>query len=164
MSRSQAERELPPLAPDSRIGAVVSQYHAEISEAMLASARETLQGAGLAPDRLQVARVPGAFELPLAADMMARQPEIDAVLCFGLLLQGETIHDRVIATAVADGLVRSSVENEKPILFGLLTCASLGQAQRRARRRDDANGLDKGAEVARAAVEMLAALRQIEQP
>ena len=130
---------------------------------MLDSSVRTLGEAGLAPERLHVVRVPGTFELPIVARRLARRPEIAAVLCFGLVLKGETEHDRHIARAVSGGLMRSSLECDKPILFGVLTCSSLGQAERRARRREE-DGLDKGGEVARAAVDVLEALRQSEQP
>jgi 6,7-dimethyl-8-ribityllumazine synthase len=125
---------------------------------MLESARRELLASGLDPADLHVVEVPGAFEIPLVARRLARHPEIDAVLCFGLVLRGETTHDQYVATAAMQGIVQVSLETDKPILFGVLTCQTLEQARARARPAAQGGQHDKGREVARAAVEMLAAL------
>jgi 6,7-dimethyl-8-ribityllumazine synthase len=151
--------ERPRLRRPARVAAVVSRYHPEITGGMFASARATLTAAGLAPGDLLRIDAPGSYELPLIAQRLARRPDVDAVLCFGLVLKGETDHDRYIAWAVSDGLMRVALEHEKPVLFGVLTCSTLAQAEARARRRAE-GGLDKGAEVARAAVETLNALAE----
>jgi 6,7-dimethyl-8-ribityllumazine synthase len=158
---SQGQRAL--LAPGTRLAAVVSTYHLELNAAMCDSAAATLTAAGLAAGHLERVLVPGAFELPLVAQRLARRPELSAVLCFGLVLKGETEHDRYIAGAVAQALARIALEADKPVLFGLLTCNTLAQAQVRARRAEQ-GGLDKGREVARAAVEVLAALERCRGP
>ena len=85
--------------------------------------------------------------------------DVDAVICFGLVLKGETDHDRYIASAVSQGLMRVALEHQKPVLFGVLTCSTLAQAKARALPRS-AGGFDKGDEVARAAVETLNALAE----
>jgi 6,7-dimethyl-8-ribityllumazine synthase len=139
---------------------VVSGYHEEITGGMLASAVETLEAAGIARARIQIVRAPGTFELPILARALARQPSVAAVLCFGLVLKGETEHDRYIAAACADGLMRVALDTETPVLFGVLTCATLPQAEKRARKRA-AGGLDKGREVAEAALAVLASLAEI---
>jgi len=151
--------ERPRLRRPARVAAVVSRYHPEITGGMFASARETLTAAGLAPGDLLRIDAPGSYELPLIAQTLARRPDIDAVLCFGLVLKGETDHDRYIAAAVSEGLMRVALEHQKPVLFGVLTCSTLAQAEARARCRAE-GGLDKGAEVARAAVETLNALAE----
>jgi len=157
-ARESDEAILPP--PDhARVAAVVSTYHREVTEAMLASAAGTLEEAGLPPERLAVVHVPGAFELPLVARRLARRPDVDAVLCFGLVLKGETEHDRHIAAAVARALQQVALETDTPVLFGVLTCGTLEQAERRARPRER-GGLDKGREVALAALGALDALRR----
>jgi 6,7-dimethyl-8-ribityllumazine synthase len=150
----------PRLARPARIAAVVSRYHPEITGGMFASARETLAAAGLPAGDLLRVDAPGSFELPLLAQRLARRRDVDAVLCFGLVLKGETDHDRYIASAVSEGLMRVALEHMKPVLFGVLTCSNLAQAEARARRRS-AGGLDKGAEVARAAVLTLNALAEV---
>ena len=149
----------PRLNRPARVAAVVSRYHPEITGGMFASARETLFAAGLAPEDLLRIDAPGSFELPVLAQRLARRSDVDAVLCFGLVLKGETDHDRYIASAVSEGLMRVALEHRKPVLFGVLTCSTLAQAEARARSRAE-GGLDKGAEVARAAVETLNALAE----
>jgi 6,7-dimethyl-8-ribityllumazine synthase len=148
------------LRADARLGAVVSGYHAELTEAMLASAARELAAAGLAEGALVRVDAPGAFELPLIARRLALRDDIDAVLCFGLVLKGETSHDRYIADAVAHGLQRVALETDKPVLFGVLTCDTLEQARARALPVGQGGTHDKGREVARAAVATLAALER----
>jgi 6,7-dimethyl-8-ribityllumazine synthase len=162
MTRPRASRPkaAPRPRPTCRLACVVSGYHEEITGGMLASALETLEEAGLPPTRVRVVRAPGTYELPLLAQALARRRDVDAVLCFGLVLKGETEHDRYIAAACADGLLRVALDERKPVLFGVLTCATLAQAQRRARRAAQ-GGLDKGREVAEAALATLAELDAI---
>lgn len=140
-----------------RIGCVVSTYHHELVDEMRLSAFETLVAAGLDPDDFFEVRVPGAFELPLVAQRLVRRADIDAVLNFGLVLKGETEHDRYIASSVSDALISIGLANDKPVLFGVLTCSTIEQARARSRRAAD-GGLDKGREVARAAIGSLHAL------
>jgi len=147
-----------PLQAGLRIAIVASSYHAEVVNGMVQSARKTLHSAGLGDESLMQVEAPGAFEMPLIAQTLLDRGDIHAVLCFGLVLKGETDHDRYISTSVSDALMRIGLEQGLPVLFGLLTCNTLEQAQRRA----DANGLDKGGEVARAAVQMLNLLADLQ--
>jgi len=151
------------LPPGARVACVVSTYHDEITGEMSDSAMETLRAAGASDEELIAVRAPGAFELPLVARRLARRPDVHAVLCFGLILRGETTHDRHIAAAVAQGLMQVGLETDTPVLFGVLTCENLQQAEARARHEAD-GGLDKGREVARAAIEVLASLREAAGP
>lgn len=149
------------LRSGSRIGAVVSQYHAELCGAMASSARAFLVERGLSEaDWLEVA-APGAFEIPLLAQALARRDDVDAVLCFGLVLQGETKHDEFVAGAAADGVLRVSLETGKPVLFGVLTCPTVEHARARALPASQGGRLDKGREVAAAALRALRALDEI---
>ena len=150
------------LRPGVRIAAVVSRFHAELTGAMLESARRELERAGMQTTDFEVVWVPGSFELPLVARRLARRAEIEAVLCLGLVLRGETTHDQYVASAAMQGIVQASFETDKPILFGVLTCQTLDQARERALPPEAGGRLDKGREVARAALETLAALRQAE--
>jgi 6,7-dimethyl-8-ribityllumazine synthase len=152
----------PQLDHDTRIAAVVSGYHREITYGMLGSASATLERAGLDPGNLLVIEVPGTFELPIVAQRLASRDDLDAVLCFGLVLQGETDHHTHLATSVASALQQVALDNEVPVLFGVLTCRTLEQAQERARRADQ-DGLDKGREVALAAIGVLEALAEAEE-
>jgi 6,7-dimethyl-8-ribityllumazine synthase len=152
-------RPSPRLEPGARIGAVVSTYHGELTCAMLESARAELVARGLSPSDLLVVEVPGSFEIPVVARALALREDVSAVMCFGLVLKGETEHDRYIADATAHALQRVSLDTDKPILFGILTCDTLEQARARALPgARDSDGHDKGREVARAAMEAIAAL------
>ena len=169
MSRAREKRlpkagQLPAvLGEDARVACAVSTYHEEITGAMLDSALDVLAGAGLERERVHVVRVPGTFELPIVAQRLAERPDVAAVLCFGLVLKGETEHDRYIAQACAQGLMQAALTTGTPILFGVLTCETLEQAHARARRADE-GGLDKGREVALATLDVLAALAAAEGP
>ena len=146
------------LRPGARLAAVVSEYHSELTEAMLTSARRELVSAGLGEGDLLVVRVPGAFELALVARRLARRPDVEAVLCLGLVLTGETTHDRYVAQGAARGIAQASLETDKPILFGVLTCQTIEQARARALPAQEGGKHDKGREVARAAIDVLSAL------
>lgn len=146
------------LPPGTRVAVVASSYHAELVEQMVGSATSTLQAAGLAEDGLLRVDAPGAFELPLIARRLALRDDVACVLCFGLVLRGETSHDRYIADAVANALQRVALDTDTPTLFGVLTCDTLEQARARALPAAEGGTLDKGREVARAAIGALAAL------
>jgi len=163
-SSSDAPGSAPPertLPAGTRIALVVSTYHPHVTGGMADSARATFAEAGLDVDaHLLRVDAPGAYELPLLARALARRGDVDAVLAFGLVLKGETEHDRHIAGAVATGLLQVGLDADKPVLFGVLTCDTLEQAEHRARRMSE-GGLDKGREVALAAIESLNTLREI---
>ena len=128
---------------------VVSSYHGALTNAMLLSALAELGSAGIA--QVRIVPAPGVFEIPLLARELARRKDIDAVLCFGLVLRGETTHDHWVAHGAVTGLVQATLETGKPLALGILTCARLAQARARAK--------PKGREVARAALDALEALR-----
>ena len=164
MSQSTPSRDEPLRLPaGARVACVVSSYHSDITRRMARSAEATLVRAGLEPERWHVIDAPGAFELPLIAKRLAAREDVDAVLGFGLVLKGETEHDRYISNAVAQGFMDASLETDTPVLFGVLTCTTLEQAQRRSRDQGQ-GGLDKGREVALAAVGALQALAQASGP
>lgn len=146
--RSKQRRR--PRPARARIGVVVSRYHEEITGPMLESALAELERSGVARARVRVVHAPGAFEIPLLARALARRKDIDAVLALGLVLRGETTHDHWVAHGAVSGLLQASLETDKPIGLGVLTCAKLSQARAR---------LQKGGEVARAALEALATLQ-----
>ena len=147
------------LPAGARLAAVVSGYHPALTEELFQSARRELELAGLQGELLRV-NAPGVFEVPLIARRLGMRDDVDAVLCFGLVLKGETPHDRYIADSVAHALQRVALDTDKPVLFGVLTCDTLAQAEARAKPARDGGEHDKGREVARAAVSALAALAQ----
>lgn len=161
MVRDRTETEPNARLPDgARIAAVASRYHAELVDAMLESATRELLTAGLAEKDLLVLRAPGAFELPVLARRLLQRDDVDLVICLGLVLKGETRHDEYIAASVAQALQNLSLATGRPALFGVLTCDTIEQARARALPADRGGKHDKGREVARAAVEVLAELER----
>jgi 6,7-dimethyl-8-ribityllumazine synthase len=145
-----------PIGEGTRIGLVVSSYHGELTRQMASSARRVLLEAGLRPEDVLELEAPGSFELPLVARRLAVRDDVHAVLCLGLVLKGETSHDQHIARECARGILQVSLETDKPVLFGVLTCDTLEQA----RERCQPGPLDKGAEAARGALQTLEALQK----
>jgi len=133
-----------------RIGIVASRYHEEIVERLLAAARAHLLAGGVAPEAMTVVRVPGSFELPFAAALLARTRTHDAVVCLGVLLRGETAHFDLIAAAVAQGLTRVGLDEGIPVTFGVVTAETVAQAEARAGGEHGNRGTDAAA----AALEM----------
>ncbi len=134
------------------VGIVVSRFNEHITERMLHAALLELHGLGVPDSNVTVVRVPGAFELPLAAKRLAESQRTDAVLCLGAVIQGETAHFEHVSDAARDGILQVSLETGKPVIFGVLTTHNAAQAMARA-------GL--GAEYARSAVEMGILMRSL---
>lgn len=152
MSESQSPIEL---APDAavgwRFGIVVSRFNEAITERLLAGAREALAAHGAASRDVEIIRVPGAFELPMGAALLAAREDIHALICVGALIRGETPHFDILASSAAHALQTVSREFALPVGFGLITCDNEEQAWARA-GGDRGN---KGAEAALAAIEMI---------
>jgi 6,7-dimethyl-8-ribityllumazine synthase len=147
------------LPPGSRVAIVVSRWNESITRRLLAGAVHAFTAAGLAVDGIDVAWVPGSFELPLAADRLAATSRYAAVLCLGAIIKGETSHDHHIATAAAAGIEATGRSRGLPVVFGVLTCDTLAQAMVRAGgAAADGYAGNKGAECAAAAMEMVSLL------
>jgi len=144
--------------PGARVAFVVSNFHRELTSAMLESARRELAASGVREEDTPVAWVPGSFELPLVARRFARRADVDGVICIGLVLKGETSHDLHVAQGATRGIQQVMLETDKPVLFGVLTCESLEQARARALPADQGGVHDKGRELAVGVLETLAAL------
>jgi 6,7-dimethyl-8-ribityllumazine synthase len=144
--------------PQGRFAIVVSRYNESITSKLLAGAVKTLADHGVADDRIDVAWVPGAFEIPLAADRLASGGRHAAVLCLGAVIRGETTHDQHINRAVSLGIMEAGLRSGVPVLFGVLTCESVEQAIHRA----GGNVGNKGTECAEAALRMANLLQQID--
>lgn len=140
-----------------KVAIVVSTYNASITEKLLTGSLQTLESHGILDTNVDVARVPGAWELPLAAAVMARTGNYQAVICLGCVIRGETTHDIHINTQVSQTLGQLAVECEIPVAFGLLTCNTVEQA---ISRSGGAVG-NKGVEAAEAALEMIGLLRNL---
>ena len=142
---------------DGRYAIVVSRYNDSITQRLLAGALDSLQASGVADDDIQVAWVPGAWELPVVAARFACCEKVDAVICLGAVIRGETTHDQYINSQVARSLGKLSLQYDLPVLFGLLTCETMEQAIHRA----GGNVGNKGVETAEAAVEMVNVMQMI---
>ena len=132
-----------------RFGVAVSRFNAAVTGGLLDGAVATLRAHGADPERVRIVRVPGAYELPMAADRLAASGA-DAVICLGALVRGETPHFEVLAHATAIAVHRVALTRGVPVTFGVLTCDTMEQAVARA-GGDHGN---KGAEAAAAAIEM----------
>jgi len=142
---------------DGRYAIVVSRYNQSITGKLLDGAVRTLAEAGVADDAIDVAWVPGAWEISLVAQRFAASGKYAAVLCLGAVIRGETTHDQHINRQVSLSLGRISLDTGVPVLFGVLTCNSLEQAIHRA----GGNVGNKGVECAEAALEMAGLMKQL---
>jgi 6,7-dimethyl-8-ribityllumazine synthase len=136
---------------------VVSRFNAFITERLLLSAVDGLVRSGAEKKDIKLVRVPGAFEIPLAARKLAETKKYDAIICLGCLLRGDTAHYDVIVNEVTRGIGQSAQETGVPHAFGVLTCDNLEQAIDRAGLKMG----NKGFEAALAAVEMVSLNRAI---
>jgi 6,7-dimethyl-8-ribityllumazine synthase len=143
-------------ASGKRFAIVVSRFNAFITERLLLSAIDGLVRCGAGKENVDLARVPGAFEIPLAARKLAETKKYDAIICIGCLLRGDTAHYDVIVNEVTRGIGQSAQETGVPHAFGVLTCENLEQAIDRAGLKMG----NKGFEAALAAVEM-ASLKEV---
>jgi 6,7-dimethyl-8-ribityllumazine synthase len=141
-----------------RVAVVVTRWHAEITDALLAGAERALLDCGVVDST--VVRVPGAFELPVVAAELAVTN--DAVVALGVVIRGGTPHFEYVCDAATTGLTRVAVDTGKPIGFGLLTCDDEAQARDRAGLPGSSE--DKGREAVLAAVETAVTLRSLRHP
>jgi 6,7-dimethyl-8-ribityllumazine synthase len=136
--------------PQGRFAIVVSRYNESITGKLLRGAVETLLAGGVADADIDVAWVPGAWEIPLTAQRLAGSRQYAAVLCLGAVIRGETTHDQHINRQVSTSLGQIALQSGVPVLFGVLTCNTLEQAI----HRSGGNVGNKGVECAEAALEM----------
>ncbi len=146
-----------PSARGLRVAVVRSLFNRSITDGLLDGARAELAAMGAAPGRVTVYDLPGAFELPLAAQAAARSGRFDAVVALGAVVEGETDHYEHVAREAASGLAAVARDTGVPVAFGVLTV----RQEVHARRRAAAGPGNKGAEAARAAVMTALALRRI---
>lgn len=134
------------------IGVIAAEWNPEITDALLNGAVDTLRENGVREENILVRRVPGTFELSSAADMMLERTTVDAVICIGCVIQGETRHFEFICQAVSQGITNVSLKHECPVIFSVLTCDTMEQALDRAGGRHG----NKGVEGAVTALKMIA--------
>lgn len=140
-----------------RFGIIVARWNAVITDRLLQGALDALLRSGAKKDAIKIVRVPGAWEIPAAARLLAENGQVDAIVTLGVLLRGETAHYEAIYNEVSRGIGQSQQETGVPHSFGVLTCETLEQALDRAGLKMG----NKGFEAALAAIEMVAVKRQI---
>jgi 6,7-dimethyl-8-ribityllumazine synthase len=133
-----------------RFAAVVSRFNQFITDRLLAGALDALARAGATSEQIEVVRVPGSFEIPIAAKKLAESGKYDAVICIGCILRGETAHYDYVCSESARGIQLAQMDTGVPMTFCVLTCDTLEQAIDRA----GSKGGNKGFEAGLAAVEM----------
>ncbi|MGB5684423.1 MAG: 6,7-dimethyl-8-ribityllumazine synthase [Candidatus Electrothrix sp.] len=140
-----------------KIGIIVARFNSFISEKLLEGAMDTLVRSGVRDEDVDVARVPGAFEIPLATQKMAKSGKYDAIICIGVVIRGATPHFDFVAGEVAKGSAQVMLDTGIPVLFGVLTTETIEQAIERAGTKAG----NKGADVAVAALEMISLMKQL---
>lgn len=133
-----------------RVAIVVSRFNDFVTERLLDGARAALKDAAIGDADVEVLRVPGAFEIPMAAQRIAESGNVSAVVCLGCLIRGATPHFEYIASACAHGITAAAASTGVPMAFGVLTTNSVEEALERAQ----AGPSNKGREAAEAALEM----------
>lgn len=136
---------------------VAARFNGFIVEALVSGAVDALVRSGVNADDIDVARVPGGFEIPLIAEKMATNARYDAVICLGAVIRGATAHFDFVASELSKGISRASQVSGKPVMFGVLTTDTIEQSIERAGTKAG----NKGAECAIAAIEMVDLLRQV---
>ena len=152
-----------------RFAIVVSKFNPSITGRLQDGAVETLVAHGVADDHIDVARVPGAFEIPAVAERLAGSGRYAAVICLGAVIRGETTHDQHINRAVSTALMEIGIRHALPVIFGVLTCNNLeqaiarsgGQSGRKGKDLQESGTSNKGVEAAEAALEMVDLLAKL---
>jgi len=145
------------LAADDRFAIVVAKWNESITRKLLDGAVAMLKQHGVADEHIDVAWVPGSWEIPLVAQRMAEAERYRAVICLGAVIRGETTHNEYINRAVSLAISNLALESGIPVLFGVLTCETMEQAIHRA----GGNVGNKGAECAEAALHMVGLLKNL---
>jgi len=140
------------------IAIVVASFNAHITENLLEACLGELVRLGVAASKVAVVRVPGAFEIPVAALRLAQKKAVRAVICLGAIVKGETLHYDLVAQESTRGIQEVALKTGKPVVFEVLAADTMALCEARARKGDRDN---KGASAARVAVEMIRVLSKI---
>ncbi len=144
-------------AENYNFGIVISRFNSALTDRLLEGALDCLRRHGVPDTNIVVVKVPGAWEIPLAAKRLAKSEDIDAVIALGAVIRGATPHFEYVAAEVSKGLANIALELEKPITFGIITADTLEQAIERAGTKLG----NKGWEAALAAIEMVEVLNAL---
>jgi 6,7-dimethyl-8-ribityllumazine synthase len=140
-----------------RIGVVAARFNETVVKGLVAGALDAARRTGVADDALELAWVPGAFEIPVVAQAMARSGRFDTVVCLGAVIRGDTPHFDYVAGSAANGVAKVGLEAGIPVLFGVLTTDTAEQAE----ARSGGKAGNKGADVMLAAIETANVLRDV---
>ena len=146
------------VAEKTRVGIVVARFNEFITGKLLAGAMDGLKRHNVPEEDVEVAWVPGAFEIPLIASKMAKSGKYDAVICLGAVIRGATSHYDYVCSEVSKGIATVSLNSDIPVMFGVLTTDNIEQAIERAGSKAG----NKGFECATGAIEMVNLIREIE--
>ncbi|MGP1487157.1 6,7-dimethyl-8-ribityllumazine synthase [Peptostreptococcus stomatis] len=139
------------VAKEVKIGIVAARFNEFITSKLLSGAQDALVRHDVKDDNIDVAWVPGAFEIPLIADKMAKSGKYDAVICLGAVIRGNTSHYDYVCSEVSKGIAHASLESGIPVMFGVVTTENIEQAIERAGTKAG----NKGFDVAVGAIEMI---------
>lgn len=145
------------VSEDKRYGIVIARFNEFIGSKLLDGAIDTFKRHGVEDGKIDIAWVPGAFEIPLAVKKMAKTGKYDAVICLGAVIRGATAHFEYVSSEVTKGIASISLNSEVPVIFGVLTTDTIEQAIERAGTKAG----NKGSEAALAAIEMANLLEEI---
>ena len=140
-----------------KIAVVASKFNDFVTKRLLEGCLDELERCGLQKKNITIVWVPGSFEIPVAALAFAKKKTIDAVICLGAVIRGETFHFELVAQGAGQGILQASLLSGKPVIFGVLTTDTVNQAYKRSEKKGD----NKGRDAANAAIEMINLLSQI---
>ena len=147
------------VSEDIKVGIIVARFNEFITSKLLSGALDTLTRHEINEENIQVAWVPGAFEIPLIASKMAESGKYDAVICLGAVIRGSTSHYDYVCNEVSKGIASVSLKSGIPVMFGVLTTENIEQAIERAGSKAG----NKGSECAEGAIEMVNLIREIQK-
>lgn len=145
------------VAKEVKIGIVAARFNEFITSKLLSGAQDALVRHDVKDDNIDVAWVPGAFEIPLIADKMAKSGKYDAVICLGAVIRGNTSHYDYVCNEVSKGIAHVSLESVIPVMFGVVTTENIEQAIERAGTKAG----NKGFDVAVGAIEMINLIKNL---
>ena len=140
-----------------KIAIVASKFNDFITKRLLEGCLRQLESSGIDKKNITVVWVPGSYEIPVTALTLAQKKVIDAVICLGAVIRGETFHFELVAGGAAQGILQASLLTGKPVIFGVLTTDTIPQAYKRSEKKGD----NKGRDAATTALEMVQLLSQI---
>lgn len=154
------QRQVGRSAVGTKFGIVAAKFNQRVTGRLLRACIEALESHGVGSDAIHVVRVPGAFEIPLVAQTMAKARRVDAVICLGAVIRGDTPHFDYICSEVSRGIGQAALNSGIPIIFGVLTTETVAQAEERA----DPKKFNRGGDAAKSAIEMVQVMRRLNRP